>query len=45
VYANRPTVKKKYWVRGLEDFVNRGKGDVIRETKRENGVGLTWLGR
>jgi len=28
-------------VPGLEDFVNRGKGDMIRETEKEKEVGLT----
>jgi hypothetical protein len=34
-------VTKKYWVRGLDDFVSRGKGDVVRRAERKKGVGLT----
>lgn len=31
-----PTVTKAYQVRGLEDFINSGKGDVIRKIEKGN---------
>jgi hypothetical protein len=40
-YTQNKAVTEKYQVRGLEDFVNRGKEDVIREIERVKGVGLT----